>query len=177
MIWKWDGIKKHSYEDVFRSMDREKIKYLLIGGVAAILHGVPRSTADIDIMLLMTRENIKKFIGIMDQYGYKPKVPVKPIELADPKKRKYWQKKKNMKAFSFQHPDDPFMVIDVVINDPVDFEKAFDERQIFDQWDAKISVVSVETLIELKKMAGRPQDLSDIKMIRRIQELRDEEKM
>ena len=88
-MWKWDRIKKLHYEDIFRLLDKEGVRYLLIGGLAAIIYGVPRSTGDIDLMLLMTKGNISKFIGIMKKLGYQPKVPVAPIELADKKKRNY----------------------------------------------------------------------------------------
>ena len=128
-MWKWDRIKKLHYEDIFRLLDKEGVRYLLIGGLAAIIYGVPRSTGDIDLMLLMTKGNISKFIGIMKKLGYQPKVPVAPIELADKKKRNYWREKKNMKAFSFQHPADPFMVVDIMISDLIDFKKAYATKE------------------------------------------------
>ncbi len=37
--------------DVFASFQKHKVKYLVIGGVAAVLHGVPRATFDLDILI------------------------------------------------------------------------------------------------------------------------------
>ena len=37
-------------QDVFRSFQRHDVKYVVIGGIAAILHGVPRATFDLDIL-------------------------------------------------------------------------------------------------------------------------------
>ena len=174
-MWKWQKIKKLEYEDVFKDLNKGKIRYLLIGGAAVILYGVPRVTADVDLMLSMTKENILKFVKIMNKLGYKPKVPVDPKEFADPEKRKEWEETKNMIVFSFQHPDDPLMVIDIMINSPVDFDEAYNKREIIHKWGTEISVIPKEDLMKLKEIAGRDQDLSDIALLKRSQELKDEE--
>lgn len=36
------------YEDVFRGFQKHKVKYVVVGGVAVVLHGVVRLTADLD---------------------------------------------------------------------------------------------------------------------------------
>lgn len=174
MIWKWHKVKRLEYEDIFRKLNKENIRYLLIGGVAVILYGVPRATGDVDIMLSMSSENILKFVKSMGEFGYKPKVPVKPEEFADPVKRKEWQEQKNMKVFSFQHPDDLFMVVDVMINNPIDFENAYKKRKVISKWGTEISVVPKEDLIKLKQIAGRDQDLSDIALLKKGEELVNE---
>lgn len=173
-MWKWNKVKKLEYEDIFKQLTEENIQYLLIGGAAVILHGVPRVTGDVDLMLSMTTDNILRFTKIMSKLGYKPKVPVKPEELADSEKRKEWQEQKNMKVFSFQHPDDPYMVVDVMINNPIDFDEVYKRRKIVDKWGTKISLVPQEDLIKLKEIAGRNQDLSDILLLKRAAELKNE---
>jgi hypothetical protein len=35
---------------VFESLHRHEVRYLVIGGIAAVLHGVPRATFDLDIL-------------------------------------------------------------------------------------------------------------------------------
>ena len=46
--------------EVFKVFEKESVEYILIGGFAIILHGFPRLTQDIDILLKMSDSNIKK---------------------------------------------------------------------------------------------------------------------
>ena len=41
----------HRLLDVFASLNSHGVKYLVIGGVAAIAHGVPRTTFDLDMLI------------------------------------------------------------------------------------------------------------------------------
>jgi len=173
-MWRWQSNKKLEYEDVFRALDKEKIQYVLIGGTAVILHGVPRNTADIDLILNMDKTNLLKFVKTMKKLGYQPKVPVNPEEFADPKKRKKWQEEKNMIVFSFMHPDDPFMTIDVMINSPFDFNDVYGRRKTIVKWGANVPLASIDDIIKLKEIAGRKQDLSDITLLRQAEELSHE---
>lgn len=40
--------------DVFASLQRHQVNYAVIGGIAAVLHGVPRATFDLDILIEAT---------------------------------------------------------------------------------------------------------------------------
>ncbi len=54
-------------QDVFRSFQQHDVKYVVIGGIAAILHGVPRATFDLDILIEATPENAKRLLdGLLD---------------------------------------------------------------------------------------------------------------
>jgi hypothetical protein len=44
-------------QDVFRSFQQHDVRYVVIGGIASILHGVPRDTFDLDILIEATPEN------------------------------------------------------------------------------------------------------------------------
>ena len=37
-------------KDVFASLHEHRVKYVVIGGIAAVLHGVPRATFDLDLL-------------------------------------------------------------------------------------------------------------------------------
>ena len=41
----------HQLRDVFASFQKHDVKYMIIGGIAAILYGVPRATFDLDILI------------------------------------------------------------------------------------------------------------------------------
>ena len=65
------------YERVFRELHQRKIRYLVIGGIAVNIHGYPRATGDLDIMLSFEKGNIREFISLVKALGFKPKIPVR----------------------------------------------------------------------------------------------------
>lgn len=168
MSWKWKKGEHLYYEDVFRKLQDKKVRYLLIGGIAVNLWGIERATGDIDIAIAMDSDNILKLVEAVKELGFTPKVPVKPEEFADPVKRKEWQEEKNMKVFSFQHPENPYVLIDIMINNPFNFEEMFSRRAIMDSKGTKLSVVAVNDLIKLKEVAGREQDICDIDALKKF---------
>ncbi|MFA5098382.1 MAG: DUF6036 family nucleotidyltransferase [Candidatus Margulisiibacteriota bacterium] len=155
------------YEDIIKKLNKKKIKYLLIGGIAVNLHGVQRATGDMDIMLAMDKSNLLKFVSAVEELGLEPKVPVDPRELADPVKVNEWKRKKNMKVFSFWDIDNPYIVIDVMTENYIAFERAYKRRKVIESWGVKVPIISMKDLIELKKIAGRPQDLADIEALKK----------
>lgn len=48
------------FEKVFRELNRTKVKYLVVGGVAVNLYGYLRFTGDLDVLLLLEEKNLKK---------------------------------------------------------------------------------------------------------------------
>ncbi|MEK7776238.1 MAG: hypothetical protein AAB331_02550, partial [Planctomycetota bacterium] len=48
--------------DVFASFQKYKVKYVVIGGIAAVLHGVPRATFDLDILIAATQDNAQRLL-------------------------------------------------------------------------------------------------------------------
>lgn len=169
-IWKWKKGEGILYENIFRQLEKNKVDYLLIGGLAVALYGIPRVTGDMDVMLNMDQKNILEFVKTMKQLGFVPKVPVKPEDLADPDKREEWLKNKNMKVFSFQHPDNPYSLVDIMLNPPLNFDEAAKDKTLISCWGTKIFLIPKKLLIEMKKISGREQDLSDIKALMESEE-------
>ncbi|MEK6527980.1 MAG: DUF6036 family nucleotidyltransferase [Nitrospirota bacterium] len=156
------------YEEIFRQLNKRHIDYVVVGGVALVLHGVVRLTADLDLMLHLGEKNLTKFVDFMNKTGYKPKLPVKSENLIDSGKRKSWFEEKNMKVFSFYHPKQAINLIDVFIHEPVSYEEVKRHSIKIKIGSLLIPVVSIDNLIKLKKISGRPQDLEDIKALNRL---------
>ncbi|OGB89717.1 hypothetical protein A2625_06315 [candidate division WOR-1 bacterium RIFCSPHIGHO2_01_FULL_53_15] len=165
MIWIWKKGEDTLYENIFEQLAKNKVDYLLIGGLAVALYGIPRTTGDIDLMVNLNPENLLKLIKTMGQLGFIPKAPVKAEDLADPAKRADWIKNKNMKVFTFYRPDNPYALVDIMIDNPLNYEElARGKKQVSDR-GAKIFLIPKKMLIKLKELSGRKQDLSDIKAL------------
>jgi len=54
---------------VFASFQKNDVKYLVIGGIAAVLYGVPRATFDLDILIEPTIENADKLLIALSEAG------------------------------------------------------------------------------------------------------------
>jgi hypothetical protein len=159
------------YEEVFRKLADASVKYSVAGGVALVLHGVVRLTADIDLIVEMSTENLQKFIAAMNELGYKPKPPVKAEDFINPLNRKAWKEEKGMEVFSFFHPAKPMNLVDIFINEPISFDEIEREIVIFKARDIKIPVISKNHLIFLKSKAHRPQDIADIEALEALEQM------
>ncbi len=156
------------YLDILLGLIDRKVDYLVVGGLALNLHGVPRTTMDLDLLLATEPGNINLFLSIMKEKEYLPRLPVDPALLADPHAVQDWIENRNLKAFSFFHGKEQFREVDVLLCHPLDWSVAFAQRTQFPFRGRKLNVVSIKDLILMKKAAGRPKDLSDIKMLERV---------
>ena len=162
------------YESVFRALDRGEVKYLVIGGIAVNIYGFYRATGDLDIMLSFDEHNLKKFIKTVKSLGFKPRIPVRIEEIGDPENLEKWKREKHMKVFSIYDPKKELEQIDILIEDYLDFDRAYESRKVVIARDISIPIISIDDLIELKKRAGRERDRIDIKALEKIKELADE---
>jgi len=158
------------YERIFRELNDEGIDYLVIGGLAVNLHGIPRMTYDLDLMILLEHDMIVRLVGKLGSLGYRPRAPVKPVDLADEKKRQFWINRKNMKAFNFYHDTEPVAEIDLMIDSPIPYRELKPSAVVFMVGDVEVPVISIRDLITLKLSSGRRQDLADVEHLRSLLE-------
>ena len=157
------------YEEVFKKLGEKKIRYAVVGGIALVLHGVVRFTADLDLIVELSADNLAKFIGAMNELGYKPKLPVKAADFADPLTRARWIIEKGMKVFTFYHPERQIRQVDVFVREPLEFADIEKELVWIKARDVVIPVVSLTHLKMLKRIAGRLQDIADIEALEELE--------
>ncbi len=143
-----------------------------MGGIAVNLYGIPRMTYDIDILLYLEESNAKRFVEQMIQWDFKPKIPVKPMDIIDVNKRNDWIKNKNMKAFCFFNPDWAISEIDIMIDSPINYEEAITRAKFVTINGIEVSIISIDNLITMKQVSMPDQDISDIEYLKRIKDER-----
>ena len=159
------------YVDLFRALDRDEVRYLLVGGLAINIHGVERATMDIDLMLALDAGNLGRFLRSAESLGLQPVLPVRLADLMDAAKLRDWIDSKHMLAFALRPPAATAPTVDILVQPKVGFEEAYARRIDKDLGGFSLSLASLDDLIALKTDTGRPHDASDIAALRRLREL------
>jgi predicted nucleotidyltransferase len=155
------------FETLRRLLDAE-VDFVLVGGLAVALHGYQRVTLDIDLVLAMTPENLRRFIEIAKSDGLRPVIPV-PIEsLADPELIDRWHREKGMLAFALRGEDLSKCVIDVLVRSPVPYDQMKRDAVQVPVGPLTVPVASIDHLIAMKTSTGRGKDRIDIEELLKI---------
>jgi len=156
------------YLDLFSALARHQVDYLLIGGLAVSLHGVERSTMDVDITVAMTPDNLENLIETARELNLTPALPVPLESLADLELLRLWHKERNLQAFALRSPELTGVTVDVLLFPPVEFSGMSEHAAVIDISDTPIRIASIDDLIALKQAVGRPIDMTDIEHLQRI---------
>lgn len=159
------------YVDLFRALDRDEVRYLLIGGPAINIYVVERATMDIDLMLALDADNLQRFQKTSESLGLQPLLPVKLSDLADEAKLHDWIDNKHLLAFALRPPEVSAPTVDILVQPKIGFDEAYARRVTKELDGFKLALASLEDLIALKTDTGRPHDASDIEALRRLREL------
>lgn len=155
-------------ERVFGALEASGARYLVVGGVAVVLHGHPRFTADLDLALALDPANIEAALSALEGIGYRPRAPVPLRAFADLEQRADWERTKGLTVFSLWSADLPGTEVDLFASDPLPFEPAWGRRLRAQVGGLSVNVASLGDLIEMKRRAGRPQDLDDVRELEAI---------
>ncbi len=161
-------LKMLDYLAIFKKLNEKRVKYIVVGGIAVNLYGIPRMTYDIDLILDIEDKNLERFLRLLKEWGFKPKVPVDIMDFAKKEKREDWIRNKNMKAFNLVNPEWAMSEIDIIINTPVDYKKASININHINLQDVSIPTISIDDLIKMKQKTGRQQDKADIRYLMRL---------
>lgn len=132
---------------LFASLATHEVRYVLVGGLAAVLHGVPRSTLDVDLLIEARRENAERLLRALGEAGLGTAHLTTAAELLA----------NTITLFEDQ------LRVDVFLSIPgVGFEDAWRERATKDAAGVPVHILSRDLLIRAKRAAGRPKDLEDV---------------
>ena len=136
---------------------------MVVGGVAVVLHGYPRFTADLDLVVELTASNASAAIAALQTLGYRPRAPVRAEDFADEDIRASWRKDKGLTVFSLWSQRYPGTEVDLFVEEPFDFGEAWSRRleALLDDGTI-VQVVGIDDLRTLKASVGRPKDVDDI---------------
>ena len=159
---------------IFRALNDVKARYVTVGGLAVVLHGHARLTADIDLIVDLEPEEALKVIRALSGRGFLPRVPVRAEDFADTESRRSWVEEKHMRVFSLYDPARPMVAVDLFVEHPIDFDGLYSRSEVVEVDGVEVRIAALSDLIALKTLAARPEDLRDIEALEEIRRIREE---
>ncbi len=134
-------------------LDEHEIDYALCGGMAMAIHARPRSTIDIDILILS--ESLEKVLPIALTLGYN----IRGMDLS------FARGAIEIRRVSkIDQESGDLLSLDLLLVTPEIFP-IWESRTTANWEGGKLSVVSRKGLISLKELRGSGQDQDDIKAL------------
>ena len=105
---------------VLKAFQDADVRYVLVGGLAVLLHGVDRLTADIDLVVDLAPEQASRAVGTLLDLGFKANVPVDARLFADAAVRERWRNEFGLLVLSFWDPENRGPTVDLFAEYPMD---------------------------------------------------------
>jgi len=138
-------------QSLFASFQKNDVKYLVIGGIAAVLYGVPRATFDLGVLIEPTRDNVERLLCAMIEAGLGTASLTNAEDVLS----------KEITIFTDR------IRLDVQTSTPgISFEQAWQRRVTMNYRGQTLEVISVGDLIASKTAAGRDVDLEDVRILK-----------
>lgn len=162
-------MKLSTFEEIVRVLDAADVRFIVVGGVAVVAHGYGRLTRDLDLVIQLDADIVRHAFNALGSLGYGPTAPVTAEGLADPQQRQRWIEDKGMTVLNFhsdRHRETP---IDLFVTEPFDFDDEYRSALVVEIAPGRdVRVVRLNTLLRLKDLAGRPQDVADALELRNL---------
>ncbi len=146
-------------EHLISALDDEGIEYAICGGLAVAIHGYPRATRDID--LLVRKEALERVESAVAKAGFTLVSGIIPFNAGQELER-------NVYRISKARGED-LLTLDLLLVPPF-LEDVWKSREKYRVGEHDYWIVSREGLIKMKRIAGRPQDLADLDRLEKGQE-------
>lgn len=130
------------------------LNYAVCGGLAVAIHGLVRTTKDID--LLIERADLNAVLDVARECGFILEGGMLPMGAGEEFPRDIFRISKVI--------DKELLTLDLLMVNPL-LQQAFEAREYYDWQGVRLQAVSPAGLYVMKKLAGRPQDLVDLQRL------------
>lgn len=156
-------MKKADLEAIADALNQVGVLFIVVGGIAVIEHGYGRNTYDVDLVLHLRDDLVREAFTALAHIGYRPRVPITADQFADPGVRRQLIEDKRMEVMNFWSDSHRETPLDIFVTEPFDFVAEYEKAEIRELAPGlPVRIVRLETLLQMKKSAGRPKDLADI---------------
>lgn len=135
-------------------LNQNEVEYLVVGGWAVGLHGKPRYTRDIDILINREKLNAEKMMRVIEAFGFSS------LDISENDFLK--------SSFIIQLGVEPNRIDILTDIAAVNFDDSYKNKIVIEHKGIKISIIGIEDLIKNKEKVARGQDLVDAKYLRTL---------
>lgn len=139
-----------THHDVFSGLARGGVDFLVAGATALTLHGVPRLTWDLDLILAPGPENLARARGMLARWGYARRADAVPGHPA------------GTAVERFAHPEAALAEIDLVRVAPEEYAALAGRATTFTLVDTPVPTVGRADLARALEAGRRPEDREDL---------------
>jgi hypothetical protein len=137
-----------TYSDVIDRLERDQVRYVVVGGVAVVLHGHARPIADLDLVIDPAPDETNRTLRALCGLGFVPSLPLPLSALTV------------MRMFDRQERE-----VDVFVRYALPFEELWRDSEHVRLGPNMARIVSWEHLLRVKRINGRSHDLMDIEAL------------
>jgi hypothetical protein len=132
-------------------LNSNDVKYLVVGGYAVGFYGYPRPTGDIDIWVMISKENALKIVNSLEEFGFSSAKLSENIFLEE------------RKLVRLGNP--PLRIELMTSATGVSFEECYERKVVAEIDGVKINFISLNDLKRNKKAIGAHKDLNDLEKL------------
>ena len=144
------------FQEFIELLEKQNVRYLLIGGYAVGFHGFPRYTGDLDVFIAIDSENAEKLLRVFGLFGFSDL----GLEVND-----FLEK-----DIVVEIGREPLKIQILTGIDGVEFEECYDGRAYLDIYDLKIPFIGFDELLKNKEASPRAKDKIDVDELKRLKD-------
>ena len=151
--------------ELFRALARHNVQYVTIGGIAVQAHGGQRLTQDLDVAIAASSENVARLAAALGDLDARILGP-------DGRRSSSVPAAALLASSDQWHPITAHGALDVITL-PAHLGSFAEMRARAHEvtlGDLSIPIAHREDLLKMKRAAGRPQDLADVRLLETLDE-------
>ncbi len=139
------------FKEFIELLNKNNVKYMVIGGYAMALHGLPRYTKDIDIWVKSEKQNAENILVVLNQFGFGSlKITIDDLTKPDT-------------IIQLGYP--PIRIDIITELKGLTFDHAYSKKEKIELDQVEINYIDLDSLIINKKSVARDQDILDAKQL------------
>ena len=143
------------FQEFIALLERNRVRYLIVGGYAVGLHGFPRYTGDIDFLIAITEENAKQVLKTFKDFGFGD-LGLNEEDFLE-------------EEIVVEIGREPLKIQILTGIDGVSFEECWEDRREVQLSGMAIPFIGIESLLKNKAASPRAKDRIDFEELKRIQ--------
>lgn len=142
------------FRDFLKALNNQGVEYVLVGGMAVILHGYVRTTGDMDIWVNRTVDNYERIVKAFHEFD---------MPVFDMSKERFLSDEFDVWMFGVE----PVKIELMTAVKGLDFDETYKQSQVYTERGVAIRFLHLNSLLNAKRAAGRYKDLDDIQQLQK----------